>query len=96
MRAKLQTCILVLVLGGLCLGIFSFVGDRLQPHWVLQLGGADYGLWVIKSNVFLLFRSAQFEISRFIDTTALSMLALGLMVGMWARHRGRGRYGASN
>jgi uncharacterized membrane protein YccF (DUF307 family) len=82
---KAQKWILVLVYGGLLLGLGRLLLDLMQADWIVRFGDVTYGIKVIKSNMFLVFGSGTVEVSGVIDSAAIVMLAIGVVVaaGVW-------------
>jgi hypothetical protein len=88
---KAQKWILILGFGGLLLGAFRVLLERMQPDWTVRIADTKFGIHVIKSFVFLVLGNSRVDISGLLDYPSLLMPAIGLAVaaGVWISRKSR-------
>lgn len=71
---SIQRKVLVVAFGAAVVFVWaSYTIGEEQIHWALQLGGGLYGLWKIKSSVFVAIADGWFDVPVFVAAALVSL-----------------------
>ena len=83
MNTKLKTRFAVITAAGLLLGLFQFIINHFQAHWIIFYRNNEYGLKGVKTKIFVMFHNTSVEVSTIAATAVFLMLTIGASGLAW-------------